>query len=277
MLKVDRSSWTILLAGCLCLILISCTLLLPTENANILLGNPSNATASIANPNNYLIARSQYVLSYNRDKGIPNWVSWQLNQSWLGTLPRTQFSPDSDLPKSWYQVQPSDYTSSGFDRGHLVPAADRDHTEADRQTAFVMTNIFPQAPDNNRGAWEKLESYCRELVRQGKELYIIAGGAGTGGIGERGAKTTIARGKIAVPASTWKIIVVLDRPSAKLNDITQNTRVIAVNIPNRQGIAESWLSFRTSVDQLETLTGYEFLSKVPTATQAAIESRVDSQ
>ena len=126
------------------------------SSPHLLLGKPSNATAF--NAKDYLLVRPQYALSYNRDKGSPNWVSWQLNQSWLGSLPRLPFEPDGSLPQSWYQVQPDDYTGSGFDRGHLVPAADRNKTTADSQAVFLMTNIFPQSPDNNQGPWEKLES-----------------------------------------------------------------------------------------------------------------------
>jgi endonuclease G, mitochondrial len=263
-----------------CLMLVGCNLLLPAprvDNVNLLLGNPSNATANPANANNYLIDRPQYVLSYNRDKGIANWVSWQLNQSWLGDLPRISFAPDPSLPTDWYQVKPDDYTNSGFDRGHLVPAADRDRTPEDREAAFLMTNIMPQAPDNNRGVWERLESYCRELVSQGKELYIIAGGIGAGGSGERGSQTTIAQGKVTVPANTWKIVVVIDRLNAKLSDITEATRVIAVVIPNRQGVQNrDWSEFSTSVDDVEALTGYEFLSNVPRSIQTVIEAKVDN-
>jgi endonuclease G len=105
------------------------------------LGKPSNATAF--NAKDYLLVRPQYALSYNRDKGSPNWVSRQLNQSWLGSLPRLPFEPDGSLPQSWYQVQPNDYTSSGFDRGHLVPAADRNKTTADSQAVFLMTGVDP--------------------------------------------------------------------------------------------------------------------------------------
>lgn len=245
-------------------------------NANLIMGNPSGATANVTNADNYLILRPQYALSYNRDKGIPNWVSWQLNQSWQGTLPRIPFAPDTSLPASWYQVTPKDYTSSGFDRGHTTPAADRNRTEADSKAVFLMTNILPQAPDNNRGPWEKLESYCRELVEQGKELYIIAGGAGLGGIGEKGLKTTIASGKIAVPASTWKVVVVLARPGLELRGVTKTTPVIAVIIPNEQGIRDKdWQSYRTAVDEVEKLTGYNFLSNVPKKVQDVVESKAD--
>jgi endonuclease G len=277
---IDRAWQKLLLTVFFCLTLTSCALtscaLLPqprVENVNLLLGNPSGASA--ANANNYLISRPQYVLSYNRDRGIANWVSWQLNQSWLGALDRIPFAPDSSLPADWYQVQPDDYTGSGFDRGHIVPAADRDRTEADRQAVFLMTNIQPQAPDNNRGAWARLESECRELAVQGKELYMIAGGVGSGGTGEQGRKTAIGGGKIAVPAVTWKIVVVLDRPGLGLESITEATRIIAVALPNRQGVSEDWRSFRTSVDAIEAQTGYDFLSNLPESRQRAVESRID--
>jgi endonuclease G len=223
------------------------------------------------------MVRSAYVLSYNRSKNIPNWVSWQLNQSWLGDLPRRAFEPDPSLPKDWYRVVPEDYTGSGFDRGHLVPAADRNRTEANNRTTFLMTNIVPQAPDSNRGPWEELERYCRELARQGKELYILTGGAGQGGIGKYGRKTAIARSQITVPAMLWKVIVVLDKPASGIKDITDATRTIAVIMPNQQGIKDrNWQLFRTSIDDVEQLTGFNFLNQVPEAIQNAIESKVDN-
>ena len=249
-----------------------------TDSPHLLLGNPSGATATVFTPNNYLIERPQYTLSYNRDKGIPNWVSWQLNKSWLGTLERPAFRPDTTLPAGWYEVKPSDYTSSGFDRGHIIPAADRNNTEEDSAAVFLMSNIIPQAPDNNRGPWEQLEIYSRQLAKQEKELYIVAGSSGTGGIGSNGKETTIGKGKVTVPARTWKILVVLDTPGLGLSGITENTRVIAVDLPNEQGIKDvKWTQYRTSVDQLEELTGYDFLSNVPSKIQEVIEAKIDQK
>jgi endonuclease G len=72
-----------------------------------------------------------------------------------------------------------------------------------------MTNMMPQAPNNNQGPWAQLEEYSRTLVDQGNELYIIMGGAGQGGVGSNGAANTIAGGQIVVPAYTWKVIIVL--------------------------------------------------------------------
>ncbi len=239
-------------------------------SVHLALGNPSNAEASIAHPENYLIERPQYALSYNRDRGIPNWVSWQLNAGWLGDLPRLPFSPDNSLPGNWYRATPGDYTGSGYDRGHMTPAADRNRTPEDSQAVFLMTNILPQAPDNNQGPWEKLESYCRKLALQGKELAIIAGGYGT--------QTTLAGGKIAAPTHTWKVIVILDRPGSGVDGVSSATRVIAVDLPNLNGIKRMrWQKFRVSVDQIEAATGYDLLSNVPEAIQKQLESQVDGQ
>ncbi|MFM7423815.1 MAG: DNA/RNA non-specific endonuclease [Elainella sp.] len=261
-------------------LLTGCTGLLSQVSAgqtpHLLLGKPSNATAF--NANDYLIVRPQYALSYNRSKGTPNWVSWQLNADWLGTLPRLPFQPDTSLPQGWYQVQPSDYNGSGFDRGHMVPAADRDRTEADSKAVFLMTNILPQAPDNNQGPWEKLESYCRGLVRSGKELYITAGSFGQGGTGTKGQRSTIAQGKILVPNQLWKVVVILNQPASDPAAVTANASVIAVIMPNQQGIKETdWRTYQTSIDEVEKLTGYDLLSALSEPVQAALEAKLPTK
>jgi endonuclease G len=242
----------------------------PSSSVHLKLGNPSNATDNpAASPNNFLLVKPQYVLSYNNSKRVPNWSSWELNQSWIGTLPRkNDFRPDSNLPKGWYQVTPADYNSSGYDRGHMTPSADRDNSLDNMSSTYLMTNILPQSPDNNQGPWAKLEQYCRDLAAQGKQLYIIAGGYGE--------KPAIGKGtaKIVPPARTWKVIVVADRPGAA---ITKDTRVIAIDMPNEQGIRDTdWRKFRVSVAALEAKTGYNFLSAVPADIQKTLENRVDA-
>jgi endonuclease G len=238
-----------------------------TANRNIVLGNPSGATADPVNANNYLIARDQYVLSYNRDGGIPNWVSWHLRAADMGNVERSEFQPDTTLPTGWYQVKPSDYTYSGYDRGHIAPSADRTATEQDNEALFLMSNIVPQAPDNNQGPWAQLEERARDLVRAGNEVYIISGVIGT--------REILAKGNVRVPEHLWKVIVVLPEGDNDLQRITAQTEVIAVAMPNRQGIRyDAWQTYRTSVDQIEAQTGYDLLSNVTADVQAQIEARV---
>ena len=242
---------------------------------NLALGNPSNASSN--SPDNYLMAKPQYTLSYNRSRGIANWVSWRLTSTSKGDSKRTNdFRPDPTLPTGWYAARPSDYTNTGFDRGHLCPSDDRDATPEDNAATFLLTNIVPQAPRHNREVWKNLEEYERQLMSNGNDVYIIAGVSGTGGTGQNGYATSIANGKLTVPATLWKILIVVPAGADNTFQITENTRIIAVNIPNEQSAADKpWRAYSTSVDQLEALTGYDFLSNVPTAIQQVIESRID--
>lgn len=253
----------------------------PSANENLVMGNPSNAVANINQPCNYLLEKAQYVLSYCRDRGIPNWVSWHLDTSWLGSAPRQDdFREDTTLPAGWYQVQETDYQGSGFDRGHHTPSADRTRTIPDNSATFLMTNMMPQAPDNNQGPWANMENAMRDIARAGNELYVVMGGFGNGGTGSNGGTTNvITGGRVAVPNVVWKVVLVL--PVADGNDVArvnENTRVIAVIMPNTQGIRNNdWKQYRVSVDQVEQLTGLDFFSNVPAAIQNVIESRVDNQ
>jgi endonuclease G, mitochondrial len=248
-----------------------------TGNINLLMGNPSQATSSPGNSENYLIARPQYALSYSKNKWIPNWVSWELNASWLGDARRVgKFAPDEKLPADWERVKPSDYTGSGFDRGHMTNSEDRSRSPEDNIATFVMTNIIPQAPDNNQGVWVQLENYCRQLVKSGKQLFIVSGGHGQGGIGKNGLRATVGHGKVLVPAVTWKVILVLDKPNAGVAGVDKNTRTIAVIIPNKQGIkSDPWQQYRTSVKDVEKLTGYKFFTNVPGSIREVIDAKID--
>lgn len=247
-----------------------------TRDDNLTLGNPSNAT--LKDEDNYLMIKPQYILSYSRTRSSANWVSWHLSTAWQGDVERADnFRPDDTLPSGWYKVQSQEYSGSGFDRGHLCPSGDRDRTVADNDATFLMTNIIPQAPNNNRGAWADLEVYCRKIAEAGHELYIVAGVYGKAGIGSNGGKSfTLDNGKMVVPESVWKVIVILPIGTDDVNRINEETRVIAVNIPNKQTITNTkWSEYRLSVDDLEKITGYDFLSNVPTAIQKTLESRMD--
>lgn len=235
---------------------------------HLALGNPSGANEN--DPDNYLIVRKQYALSYNDDAGHANWVSWNLREDDMGVVERGQFAPDFSLPRGFTIVTPRDYTGSGYDRGHLCPSEDRTATVEDNDATFLMTNIIPQAPGNNQGPWKQLEDESREMARTGLNLYIIAGATGS--------RRPIARGKIKVPAVTWKIIVVLPGNRQAPEGVSEATRVIAVRIPNNNRVRNrDWRDFRVSPGQIEEETGYRFFTTVPAGIREVLVQRVDTQ
>jgi len=241
----------------------------PPSSVHLTMGNPSGATADPADFDNYLMVKPQYALAYHRDRGTPVWTSWHLDPSWLGSTPRQDdFRADTALPSGWYRVLGTDYSGSGYDRGHMTPSADRTKTVADNSSTFLMTNMIPQLPANNQGPWASLETYCRTLVSAGNELYVVSGGYGTQG--------TIASGHVTVPSQTWKVIIVIPSGTNDAARVTTTTRAIAVIMPNSGSINSDWRTYRVSVDQVEALTGFDFFANAPDAAENLIEALVDS-
>ncbi|MCX2494119.1 DNA/RNA non-specific endonuclease [Pedobacter sp. PF22-3] len=249
------------------------------DDSNLLLGNPSNAVASTSSPENYLMDHTYYTSSYSRSRATPNWVSWHIGSSDLGSNSRqNDFRADNTLPSGWYQVSNSSYSGSGFDRGHNCPSADRTASVTSNSSTFLMSNMMPQAPNNNQGPWADLENYTRSLVTAGNEVYIVCGSYGSGGTGSNGGTTyTIDNGRVNVPSNTWKVIVVLPNGNNDLSRITSSTRVIAVNMPNTNGLNTNWRTFRTTVNSIESATGYDLLSNVSTTIQNVLEAATDNQ
>jgi DNA/RNA endonuclease G (NUC1) len=238
----------------------------------MLLGNPSSATTNTASTTNYLIQRDQYALSYNDNTRQPNWVSWNLTAEDIGSAGRSSsFFQDTTLPSGYYQVLTSDYSGSGYDRGHMCPSADRTATRADNDFTFYMSNMIPQAPDNNQGVWANFETYCRSLATAGNEVLIISGPSLFSG-------SRISSG-VAVAGFTWKIVVVAPLGTEPITSrITTSTRVIAIKIPNTAGVRTTpWQNFVTTVAQIEADTGYTFFSELPSSVASVLKTVVDGQ
>ena len=246
-------------------------------SVHLTMGNPTGAVASIGQPNNYLMEKPEFTLSYSRDLGRPNWVSWHLSDEWIGSLTRVDtFRPDPAVPSDWYRVQSFDFTNSGFDRGHMVPNADRDKETSIpiNQATFLMSNMVAQAPDNNQGPWASFENYLRTLL-PADEIYVVAGGAGAGGSGSNGGVTmTLADGHVTVPAYTWKAALVIPKDGGDdISRVSCASRTIAIIMPNTQGIRnDPWENYLTTVDAVETLTGYDLFTSLPEPIQRCVEA-----
>ncbi len=245
-----------------------------TDNNNMLLGNPTNAMHSVGDPDNYLIDHIYYMESYNSTNATPNWVSWHIGASDLGNVKRRDdFRKDNNLPGRWYAVTADDYKNSGFDKGHNCPSGDRTASQEANSATFFMDNILPQAPRNNEQTWEHLESYCRDKVKKGNEAYIVMGCYGAGGTGSKGYKTTIGNGKIRVPSRIWKVAVILAEGNNDLQRVNTKTTVIAIDTPNDNSISSNWMTYTTTIDEIEKKCGCNLLSALPADVQNEIESK----
>ena len=259
------------------------------ENSPLFWGNPSDSQQNADFEENYLLEKKQFTISYNNVTHNPNWVAWHLSKDDLGEADRANnFRADTELPSSWYAVKKADYkfNAYGFDRGHLCPSADRTASAEDNSQTFLMTNMVPQSPDNNRIVWVALEKLEREYIFKGYEAYIFAGPYGRGGSGDRGYFEAIplvsaeAAGEssvmeIQVPSHTWKIILFLPEAEDDFERLS-SAIVLAVNVPNEKGCGKngSWEQYICSVNYIEEITGYDFFEVLPDELEEKIESSV---
>lgn len=209
------------------------------------------------------------VVSYNNSRGTPNWVSWRTTKADLGEkLERPEFQPDPRLPKGYWRVSYSDYSGSGFDRGHLVPSADRFAEPRLNEETFFMTNVVPQTEALNQYPWNMLEMYVRTQVWRGFDAYQIAGV-----YGDKGR----LKGKVTIPTNCWKIVVLLPKGTVP-DQIDERTRIIAVDMPNNDGIEEEpWDKYKTTIRAIEEKTGLDFFVAMPRELQDRIETRIETR
>jgi endonuclease G len=252
---------------------------------HVALGAPKDSSPQ----DDLILLRSQYVNSYNEFRNGPNWVAWHLTASDVGTVGRqNDFRADNLLPASVFHVTPADYDNQGFDRGHMCNSEDRSNTLENNQATFFMSNMLPQKHELNAGAWEGFEAYCRSLVAQGSDLYIVAGGAfgaecnthktSKGNLPSStcttmGARASVDADRIAVPDSTWKVVVVVDS-GGTANDVTASSRVIAVNMPNDlPTLSHDWTPYVTTAGDIEQLSGYKLFGALPASVANALRSQ----
>ena len=228
------------------------------------LGNPDGASTNSASRTKYLInQRAQYAISYNDDTHQPNWVSWSYSLADDGTQTRTDaWATEELLPSGYLKIGTATF-GTGWDRGHMCPSADRTKDLTNNQVTFRMSNIIPQASQNNQGLWANFEDYCRTLAADGDEVLIICGPAQFTG-------SRIAN-QMSIPGSVWKIAVEIPNATNSIpanERITTNARVIAILTPNTSTGLGPWQSYITSVEQIEDVTGLNFFTAVTNASTA---------
>lgn len=196
----------------------------------------------------YVLKHDFYTLRYMPEHGQAQWVAYKLEGNETeGDNERDNFRPDPKLGKE--SPTPTDYTGSGYDRGHIAPAADFKFSKEAGLQCFYMSNMSPQAPELNRGIWKILEERVRVWARERNELYIVAGG-----VLEKGLKKIGKKVKISVPKYYYKVI--LDMGNKK------NPEVICFLFKNEGGY-DPLRNYVVSMDEIEKRTGINFFPKLP--------------
>ena len=207
-----------------------------------------------------VVVRTGYTVDYNVQTKNPNWVAWVLTaQRGRGEAQRSSsFRPDSAVGARCART--GDYTRSGYDRGHLCPAADNKWDARAMKESFYMSNISPQLPGLNRGSWKKLEDRCRRWAAAGGTYYIVAGPV----FSEAPAKH-IGAGRVAVPGGFFKVIY---------TDVGGRPRAAGFLFDNVEG--KSTRERIVTVDAVERLTHYDFFPDLPDTTEKKVEGTVDA-
>jgi endonuclease G len=198
-----------------------------------------------------IIKRGEFIYSFNRITGFSNWVLHRLGKDDFGPVPRFHgpFFKDSLLPIDLPRPTNTDFENSGFDKGHAVRSEERTCTnEANRQT-FVMSNVFPQRPELNRGPWLDCERWVEKMCKDSTyEFWIVVGPVYEKDKTEYLNKKTQ---KFSVPQWVFKVMLV-NKPNG-------TTEKIAVLMPNINGIRKlDWKSYIVPISKVEELTGYKF-------------------
>ncbi|WP_064198272.1 MULTISPECIES: DNA/RNA non-specific endonuclease [Emticicia] len=209
-----------------------------------------------------IIKHKNYTLRYEEDYEVPAWVVHKLRGEYTtGHASRgdNQFIPDRQVKDN--SALSGDYSNSGYDRGHMVPAGDFKCCQELMTETFYMSNIAPQVPDFNRGIWENIESRIRGWAVRDEELYVV-----TGPVLKKGLPTIGRYNNVAVPEYFYKIVLFHQPKTGK------KSRMIAFLLPNESLQGKRMNSFVVSVDEVEKATGLDFFSKLPADIQTKLEA-----
>lgn len=196
-------------------------------------------------------------VSFNKENHTPNWVAWELLRSETdGNVGRyNTFWTDPDIEGA---PSTNDYRNSGFDRGHLCPAADQKWSATAMEHCFSLANICPQDHSLNTGAWKTLESKERLWAQRDSAIIIISGPIYTDA-----DNTRIGSTGVRVPGAFFKVIAA---PYLK------QPRGIAFIYPNMTAPG-NMENYATTIDEAERITGFDFLSSLPDDIEQEIESK----
>jgi len=218
---------------------------------NLALGVPGQA--------NTIVDRTGYALGYSEYHEQASWVVYRLTAEEVKTKAVKRddsFKEDPAIPTGSATL--ADYRGSGYDRGHLAPAADMGYSIQTMEESFYMSNMSPQSPDFNRGVWKLLEEQVRSFAVAEGDIYVV-----TGPVLPKTKTLTIGANKVTVPRAYYKVIY----------DRTPPEKMLGFVLPN-EGSNRPLKDFAVTVDKVEEITGLDFFSELPPEKQAQLEGSI---
>lgn len=239
------------------LMLISCSETLFCQSINL---NNIEIPTIMDERSNRVITHKGYTVSYNYDWKIPNWVAYELTDWEVeGEVPRyDRFKPDPMVPQN-VTATTNDYKHSGYDRGHMAPAADMKWDEQAMKESFYLSNICPQNPNLNGGVWKDLEEQVRDLASQKGKIFVVCGPI------VNDTSTTIGENKVVVPQAFFKVL--LQEENGEIHTIG----FVYENISGRRPMS----TYAMSVDEVEEITNIDFFPSLPNKIERKVESEVN--
>lgn len=206
-------------------------------------------------PKDEIVAHTAYTLKYDEKFEQADWVVYILTAEHAAAkAPRkNNFRPDPDVPTG--SATPEDYRGSGYDRGHLAPAADMKWSPIVQSECFYMSNMSPQAPAFNQGIWNDLEDQVRQWAIENGELCIVTGPVLSGNL------LTIGPDRVAVPPFYYKVILDYHAPEYK---------AIGFIMPNEVS-NKPIAAYAVPVDSVENFTGIDFFPALPDSLEKRVE------
>ena len=206
-----------------------------------------------------VIHRTGYTLAYDAKTRTPQWVAWELTKKETqGTEERSNdFQPDPDVKGA--KVVTKDYSHSGYDRGHMAPAADMKWSKKAMMESFYMSNICPQDHNLNTSDWSELENKSRQWARRFGKVYIVCGPIYNGKRNEY-----IGDHRVKVPDAFFKVVL-----------INEKKKQCAMGFYFENEAGERKLQeYLVPVDRLEQLTGMDFFSALPDNLEDRLEAEI---
>lgn len=206
-----------------------------------------------------ILEREGFIIAFDRELGIARWVGYLLTaEELLGEAERTDyFREDPALGDD--APDPDGYRGSGYDRGHLIPAGDVKWSLSAMEDSFLSSNIAPQVPELNRGAWRMLEEAVRELAEREELVVVITGPV----LAEKAYPRLEAAGTV-IPEFYFKVVLDFTGPE---------TGAWGFIMPNDAALMDGreYADFLFSVDQIEDYTGFDFFAALPDESEARLE------